>query len=181
MKIEHGFRDWKSHLRLRGALKAQNVAYVKGLLSVLALVSWCVGLFGLQWLERRFWARAACWGRPGFCKVALDLLTATPASSRLGRRSKPGCARCRLPLGSATAATAPGSIKLENCSHWRRDATLHEDRGKLASKPAALVMAVLNSAITALLDRLRMHNLRAAMRTFAAHPEQALPLIRSTP
>lgn len=70
--------------------------------------------------------------------------------------------------------------RIENCSHWRRDATLHEDRGKLASKSAALVVAVLNSAITALLDRLGIRNLRAAMRTFAAHPEQALALLCST-
>jgi predicted transposase YbfD/YdcC len=70
--------------------------------------------------------------------------------------------------------------RIENRSHWRRDATLHEDKGKLASKPAALVIAVLNSAITALLDRLGVRNLRAAMRTFAAHPEQAFALIRST-
>lgn len=70
--------------------------------------------------------------------------------------------------------------RIENRSHWRRDATLREDSVKLASKPAALVIAVLNSAITALLDRLGVRNLRAAMRTFAAHPEQAFALIRST-
>jgi predicted transposase YbfD/YdcC len=69
--------------------------------------------------------------------------------------------------------------RIENCSHWRRDATLREDSVKLASKPAALVIAVLNSAITALLDRLGVRNLRAAMRTFAAYPEQALALLRS--
>lgn len=70
--------------------------------------------------------------------------------------------------------------RIENRSHWRRDATLHEDRLKLASKPAALVVAVLNSTITALLDGLGVRNLRAAMRTFAARPEQALALLRST-
>ena len=40
MKIEHGFRDWKTHLRLRNTLHAQNVAFVKGLLTVLALLYW---------------------------------------------------------------------------------------------------------------------------------------------
>ena len=38
MKIEHGFRDWKTHLRLKNTLHAQNVAYVKGLMTVLALL-----------------------------------------------------------------------------------------------------------------------------------------------
>ena len=75
MKIEHGFRDWKTHLRLKGPLCAQNVAYVKGLMTVLALLYWFVALLGLRWTERRHWSRVACWGQPGFFKVALDLLT----------------------------------------------------------------------------------------------------------
>jgi hypothetical protein len=75
MKIEHGFRDWKTHLRLKGTLWAQNVAYVKGLMTVLAVLYWFVALLGLQWTERRHWSRVACWGQPGFFKVALDLLS----------------------------------------------------------------------------------------------------------
>jgi hypothetical protein len=75
MKIEHGFRDWKHHLRLKGTLRAQNVRFVKGLMTVLAVLYWFVCLFGLHWLGRRHWSRVACWGQPGFFKVALDLLT----------------------------------------------------------------------------------------------------------
>jgi len=75
MKIEHGFRDWKHHLRLKGTLRAQNVTLVKGLLTVLGLLYWFVSLFGLRCMERRHWSRVACWGQPGFFKVALDLLT----------------------------------------------------------------------------------------------------------
>jgi predicted transposase YbfD/YdcC len=67
--------------------------------------------------------------------------------------------------------------RIENRSHWRRDATLGEDRLQLASKPAMLVIAVLNCAILALLDRLHVTNCRQAMRHFNAHPEQALTLL----
>jgi len=75
MKIEHGFRDWKTHLRLRGTLHAQNVAYVKGLMTVLALLYWFICLCGLHWNRPRFRSRIACWGQPSFFKTALDLLT----------------------------------------------------------------------------------------------------------
>jgi hypothetical protein len=74
MKIEHGFRDWKIHLRLKGTLRAQNIAYVRGLLLVLALLYWFVCLCGLHWNHSRFRARIACWGTPSFFKTALDLL-----------------------------------------------------------------------------------------------------------
>ena len=67
--------------------------------------------------------------------------------------------------------------RIENRSHWRRDATLGEDRLQLASKPALLVIAVLNCTILALLDRLHFTNCRQAMRHFAAHPHHALSLL----
>ena len=76
MKIEHGFRDWKHHLRLKGTLRAENVHLVKGLLTVLAVLYWFVCLLGLPWLDPASWSRVACWGQPGFFKVALDMLTA---------------------------------------------------------------------------------------------------------
>jgi hypothetical protein len=75
MKIEHGFRDWKTHLRLKNTLRAQNVTYVKGLMTVLALLYWFISLCGLHWDHPRFRSRIACWGRPSFFKTALDLLT----------------------------------------------------------------------------------------------------------
>lgn len=71
--------------------------------------------------------------------------------------------------------------QVENRNHWRRDATLGEDRTKTASKRAALTVAALNNTILALLDRCRFTNLRAAIRTFAAHPHRALALIRPSP
>lgn len=66
---------------------------------------------------------------------------------------------------------------IENRSHWRRDATLGEDRLQLACKAAALVISVLNCFILALFDHLKITNCRQAMRHFNAHPENALALL----
>jgi Transposase DDE domain len=74
MKIEHGFRDWKTHLRLRGTLLAQNVDYVRGLMTAIALLYWFICLCGIHWNHPRYRSRIACWGRPSFFKTALDLL-----------------------------------------------------------------------------------------------------------
>jgi predicted transposase YbfD/YdcC len=67
--------------------------------------------------------------------------------------------------------------RIENRNHWRRDATLGEDRLQLACQPAALVMATLNCVILSLLHHLGVTNCRQAMRTYDAHPEQALALL----
>jgi predicted transposase YbfD/YdcC len=89
-------------------------------------------------------------------------------------------------LTSVPASQAPPQLllawlrahwRIENRSHWRRDATLGEDRLQLTCKPAALVLAVLNCTILALLDRIHVTNCRQALRRFNAHPEQALALI----
>lgn len=69
--------------------------------------------------------------------------------------------------------------RIENRNHWRRDATLGEDRTKMTSKPAALVMAALNNIILALLDCRAVRNLRSALRSFAAQPASALALLRA--
>lgn len=69
--------------------------------------------------------------------------------------------------------------RIENRSHWRRDATLAEDRLQLSHKPAALVMAALNCIILTLFDRLHVKNTRKVMRMYDAHPTQALRLLCS--
>jgi len=108
---------------------------------------------------------------------------------RIKRRGKPTyevvCGLTSLPQEVASAEQLLHRVRqhwqIENRNHWRRDATLGEDRTKTGSKQAALVIAALNNAILALLDKAGVHNLRSAMRTFAAYPEQALALIRSSP
>lgn len=66
---------------------------------------------------------------------------------------------------------------IENCCHWRRDATLREDACTVRHPFVATLLAVLNSAILALLDHCHLTNARMALRTFAAYPEQALALL----
>jgi len=66
---------------------------------------------------------------------------------------------------------------IENRCHWRRDATLREDACTVHHALVATILAVLNSAILALLDYRRVTNTRQAIRTFAAFPEQALALL----
>jgi len=69
--------------------------------------------------------------------------------------------------------------RIENRSHWRRDATLGEDRLQLASRAASLVIAVLNCVLLALFDQQRIKNVRSAIRSFAADPGKALALLLS--
>lgn len=66
---------------------------------------------------------------------------------------------------------------IENRCHWRRDATLGEDRCTVRQARVATVLAVLNSAILALLDCLKITNARMARRAFDAHPHTALALL----
>lgn len=66
---------------------------------------------------------------------------------------------------------------IENRCHWRRDATLGEDRCTVRQPQVASLLAVLNSAILALFDHLKIPNARKARRTFNASPQQALALL----
>jgi predicted transposase YbfD/YdcC len=66
---------------------------------------------------------------------------------------------------------------IENRCHWRRDATLHEDACTVRHPQVATILAVLNTAILALLDHCQVTNTRRALRTFAAFPPQALALL----
>jgi predicted transposase YbfD/YdcC len=66
---------------------------------------------------------------------------------------------------------------IENRCHWRRDATLGEDRCTVRQPKVATVLAVLNSAILALFDHLKIPNARRARRAFNARPHTALALL----
>jgi predicted transposase YbfD/YdcC len=67
--------------------------------------------------------------------------------------------------------------QIENRCHWRRDATLGEDACTVRQPRVATLLAVLNSTILALFDHLKVTNARSAIRTYAAHPAQALALL----
>ncbi len=120
--IEHGFRDWKTHLRLKGTLRALNIAYVCGLMLVLALLYWFVCLCGLRWNHPRFRSRIACWGTPSFFKTALDLLithdplalAAWPHILAWIHGKLKFFQPCQGPMLFVIAATVPGTYKLGN-------------------------------------------------------------------
>ena len=66
---------------------------------------------------------------------------------------------------------------IENRCHWRRDATLREDACTVRHRLVATILAVLNSLILAIFDYRKETNARAAIRKFAAFPDQALALL----
>ncbi len=63
---------------------------------------------------------------------------------------------------------------VENRLHWRRDATLGEDRCGVRLPPVAQMLAVLNSIVLALMDAHRVSNVARQIRRFASHPDEAL-------
>ena len=71
--------------------------------------------------------------------------------------------------------------QIENAIHWRRDVTLGEDACQVRAPTAALVLAILNTALLALLDQRGVSNVRAQMRQFMACPAKALKLLLTTP
>jgi hypothetical protein len=66
---------------------------------------------------------------------------------------------------------------IENRLHWRRDVTLREDDCQVRKGDAPRVLAVLNSFLLALLDFLGISHVPSQMRTFDAHPLQAVRLL----
>lgn len=66
---------------------------------------------------------------------------------------------------------------IENHLHYRRDVTLGEDACQVRTGQAPQVLAALNNAVLALADSLKVSNLAALLRTFNAHPGQALALL----
>jgi len=78
-------------------------------------------------------------------------------------------------------ALARSEWQIENGLHYRRDETLREDRCRLKTGHAPLMMATINNLILGLLSRQGVTNVPQARRQFAAHPEQALALILCAP
>jgi len=66
---------------------------------------------------------------------------------------------------------------IENRLHWRRDVTLREDHCQVRKGQAPRVLAVLNSFLLALMDFLSVSNVPQQMRSFEAHPLQAVRLL----
>lgn len=95
------------------------------------------------------------------------------------------CGLTSLPATCASPAQLLAWVRahwhIENRAHWRRDATLGEDACTVRHPIVSTLLAVLNAAVLALLDRLKTTNARSAIRRFAAFPEKALALIIQPP
>ncbi len=71
--------------------------------------------------------------------------------------------------------------RIENSLYWVRDVTLDEDRCQVRKGHGIQVLACLRNAVIGLLRVIRQprQSIAAAIRHFAAHPEQALELVLS--
>ncbi len=73
MKIEHGFRDWKHHLKLKGTLKVESPERAQVLLRTLALLYWFLCLVGTRLNRPEYQARVSYWGKVSLFFLALQL------------------------------------------------------------------------------------------------------------
>jgi hypothetical protein len=74
MKIEHGYRDWKHHLRLKGTPKVQSAGQLEGLIDAVIALYWYVCLLGQRLQHWELDREVRCWGRLGDFKKGLELL-----------------------------------------------------------------------------------------------------------
>jgi len=84
-------------------------------------------------------------------------------------------------------ADAPRLLKLVRC-HWSveslfhiRDVTFGEDACRAATGAAPLVLSAMRNAAITMLDQDGCTNMAAALRRHAAHPGEALDLVKGTP
>jgi predicted transposase YbfD/YdcC len=63
---------------------------------------------------------------------------------------------------------------VENRLHWRRDATLGEDRCGVRLDSVAQMLAVLNTVVLSLMDLHHVSSGASQLRRFSAHPREAL-------
>lgn len=89
-----------------------------------------------------------------------------------------------IPITVANAARLLALVRghwgIENGLHYRRDATLAEDRALVRSGHAAHTLATLNNTVLALFARHRRHNVPTAQRAFSYQLERALARLSQT-
>lgn len=69
---------------------------------------------------------------------------------------------------------------VENRLHWRRDATLGEERCGVRLDPVAAMLAVLNTVVLSLMDLHQVANVASQLRRFSAHPREAIAWVLPT-
>lgn len=88
MKIEHGYRDWKHHLRLKGTPKVESAPQLAGLITGVVALYWYLCLLGIRNANSRLVCEVRSWGSIGDFKLGMELVAlgqkAVPrASNRL--------------------------------------------------------------------------------------------------
>lgn len=81
MKIEHGFRDWKHHLRLKGTLRVKSADRAGRLITALALLYWFICLTGTRLNHPRHQVEVSYWGKASLFMVAFEMLQAADVAA----------------------------------------------------------------------------------------------------
>lgn len=88
MKIEHGFRDWKHHLRLKGTLAVKTAQHLERLLLGVIVLYWYLCLLGVRLNQPAHRAEVACGREVSHFLLAVELVAMAhaavlPTASRL--------------------------------------------------------------------------------------------------
>lgn len=75
MKVEHGFRDWKHTLRLRGRPRVRLARHLERLLLGVVVLSWSLCLLGARLARPPTRAAVTAWGPLSHFALALELVT----------------------------------------------------------------------------------------------------------
>lgn len=78
MKIEHGYRDWKHHLRLKGTVKVKSAQHLAGLITAVVVLYWYLCLLGLRSARSHLQGELRAWGNLGDFKAGMELLALGP-------------------------------------------------------------------------------------------------------
>ncbi len=116
MKVEHGFRDWKHHLRLKGTLRLESRERAQVLLRTLVLLYWFLCLVGTRLNRPVYQARGQLLGQGQ--PVLLGPTTARdgPAGGLAGRGTSSGMGeRQALDLSPHTTSLQAPLSPLPNC------------------------------------------------------------------
>lgn len=90
MKIEHGYRDWKHHLRLKGTPRVKSAEQLSGLLLGVVALYWYLCLLGVRASHSNLVRELASWGELGLFKLGMELARLgeqflAPSSTKLCR------------------------------------------------------------------------------------------------
>lgn len=73
MKIEHGYRDWKHHLRLKGTPKVRAAKHLGELITGVVVLYWYLCLLGMRNARSNLIREVSAWGKLGAFKLGMEL------------------------------------------------------------------------------------------------------------